>query len=270
MSVLAAVTLIACLPAQVAGAETSAPPEPELLLIDLWASGGDGNVNAQAERDDTELTPGWTPGAGADSDQASGTLGSDPYIDLVSQNAWTPLCDAVDDEGNLGDCPEALEDLAEEEEITPADVELLIQQAFQSLPVAPSPISYQPDGDWAAVNMDFIVYTDTAEQVLSTTILDVPVTFRLTPSHWTWDFGDGSPATPSSSPGAAYPNQTISHVYSSASDGVTVSLTTLWSGQFQIAGSGDWYPVDGFVTTTASTAPIEIVAFDVHLVPNQG
>lgn len=118
--------------------------------------------------------------------------------------------------------------------------------------------------------MDVVVYTDTAQQLLETTILDIPVSFRLTPSHWTWDFGDGSPAVPSSQPGEPYPNHTISHVYSSAHDGVTISLTTLWSGQFQIAGAGDWYPVQGFVTTTATAGPVEIVAFDVHLVPNQG
>lgn len=181
------------------------------------------------------------------------------------------LCDAEFGSGQLGNCPQAVEDLAEdaEEELSLAEVEAAILTAFQSLPVAPSPINYQPDGDWALVNMDFIVYTDTATQTLSTTILGVPVTFELTPSHWTWDFGDGSPWVPSSNAGAPYPNQTISHVYTSATDGVTITLTTLWSGRYQINGSGDWYPVNGFVTTTNTAGPVEIVAMDVNLVPNR-
>lgn len=239
-------------------AETAPPPAE--ILLDLWATGGDHEIGAEASASDTEVSPGWDgPGSGAAA--AEDADSSEPYLDFTVVGDHTVTCDA--DDG----CPQAIEDIAEEEEITAVEVEALILQAFQSLPVAPSPISYQPDGDWAAVNMDFIVYTDTTEQVLGTTILDVPVSFRLTPSHWTWNFGDGSPAVPSSNPGAAYPNHTISHVYSSATEGISITLTTLWSGQFQIADTGDWYPVNGFVTTTATAGPVEIVAFDVHLVP---
>lgn len=188
----------------------------------------------------------------------------DPYpFASGDRTAFSPMCD--DESG----CPQAITDAAEEDDdLTPADVEAMIVEAFQSLPVAPSPISYQPDGDWAAVNMDFIVYTDTTAQTLGTSILGVPLTFTLQPTHWTWDFGDGSPPLPTSQPGAPYPNQTVAHTYSSASDGVTVTLTTLWSGTFTIADDPTSYPVNGFVTTTNTTGPIEIVAFDVRLVPN--
>lgn len=197
--------------------------------------------------------------------------GSGPYEEIVRPDPI--LCDATFEDGTIGNCPPGIPEIADEaeeddeEDLTPADIQAAILTAFQTLPVAGSPITYQPEGDWALVNMDFIVYTDTATQNLGTTILGVPVTFELTPTHWTWDFGDGT-TMPSSSPGAAYPNHTLSHVYSSAHDGVTVSLTTLWSGEFQIGGAGDWYPVDGFVTTTSTTGPIEIVSMDVHLVPN--
>lgn len=117
--------------------------------------------------------------------------------------------------------------------------------------------------------MDFIVYTDTDHQVFDTTILGVPVTFDLTPRHWTWDFGDGSAPVPASNPGAPYPHHSISHVYTNANDAVTLTMTTLWSGKLQINGTGTWYDVDGFVTTTSTAGPIEIVSFTVRLVPNQ-
>lgn len=235
-------------------------PPGVVAIIGASATGDAGHVDLSG----TGLVESTFNPDGANSDVGNtDTVGSDPYVDYSVVGDHTFTCDAE------GGCPQSIEDAAEEEDLTPADVEALILEAFQSLPVEASPITYQPDGDWAAVNMDFIVYTDNDQQLLDTTILDIPVAFQLTPSHWTWDFGDGSPAVPASRPGAPYPNHTISHVYSSATDGVTVSLTTLWTGQFQIAGTGDWYPVNGFVTTTATAGPVEIVAFDVHLVPNQ-
>lgn len=271
MRVLAAVVALTF---GVSAAAMAAQQDPDLTedeFIDLWAGGSPDGIDVEAEQSAPVLTPGYS-GPGTGNVAADGNPGDEG---AYSQAAWEPEalpCDATFEDGTIGNCPPGVPEIAEEaeaedEELTPADIQAAILTAFQSLPVAGSPITYQPEGDWALVNMDFIVYTDTATQNLGTTILGVPVTFELTPTHWTWDFGDGA-TMPSSNPGAAYPNHTLSHVYSSAHDGVTVSLTTLWSGEFQIGGAGDWYPVDGFVTTTSTTGPIEIVAMDVHLVPN--
>lgn len=140
-------------------------------------------------------------------------------------------------------------------------------QQFQTLPLASSGITHQPDGDWAMVNIDFIVMTDPSPQILTTTLLGVDVAVRATPVHYSWDFGDGSPAATTSDPGQPYPGQTVTHVYSSASDAVAVTLTTQWRGELQIGGQGPWLPIAGYATTTDTTAPIEIAAFDVVLVP---
>ena len=140
---------------------------------------------------------------------------------------------------------------------------------YQRLTLTPSPIHYQPAGDWALVNMDFIVYTDSSDQILSTALFGVNIEVRSTPVHYNWDFGDGS-ALATSDAGAPYPNHTVSHVYSSASDGLAVSLTTSWQGEFRVEGTDAWIPIAGLANTSSSTGPIEIVAMDVNLVPNEG
>ena len=177
------------------------------------------------------------------------------------------LRQGADEDGDLlnedgGDLCEDLDDAP-----TVAEIAAMITTEFQSLHLTPPPISYQPEGDWALVNMDFIVFTDAGAQEMDTTILGAPVTIRATPVSYSWDFGDGSGPLVTSDQGSPYPNQTLAHVYSSASDGVVVTLTTSWQGEFRI-GAGAWLPISGFATTSSSTGPIEIVEMDVNLVPN--
>ncbi|GAB2983642.1 hypothetical protein GCM10027212_24000 [Actinotalea caeni] len=172
----------------------------------------------------------------------------------------------ADEDGALGNeetdlCPE------DEDGPTAADVVALVAQEFQRLPIAAPSITHQPDADWALVNMDFIVLTDAQVQVLETTILGVPVAVRATPVHYAWDFGDGGTLA-TTDPGSPYPDHTVSHVYTSSADAVTVTLTTSWQGELQIAGSGSWLPIAGMATTTSVADPVEIVAMDVRLVPN--
>ncbi|WP_460980199.1 hypothetical protein [Pseudactinotalea suaedae] len=196
---------------------------------------------------------------------------SDSSLQLVEDSYEEALVvcalrQAADEEGTLLN---EETDLCEEDEdsLTTAEIVALVASEFKTLPLATPSITAQPDGDWALVNVDFVVYTEADQQLLSTTILGVPVTIRATPVHYSWDFGDGSPALSTTDPGRAYPNQTVAHVYTNAADAVAVSLTTSWQGELQINGSGPWLPIAGFATTTSSTDPVEIVAMDVHLVP---
>lgn len=173
---------------------------------------------------------------------------------------------AANEEGELLNevtdlCPE------EDDDLSTTDLVALVSSEFRTLPLAAPVISYQPEGDWALVNMDFVVYTDADEQLLSTTILGVPVTVRATPVHYSWDFGDGSAPLSTTDAGRPYPDHTLAHVYTSAAESVQVSLTTSWQGELQINGAGPWLPIAGFATTTSSAPAVEIVAMDVNLVP---
>lgn len=169
-----------------------------------------------------------------------------------------PACETEDAEPDPDAPPEAQPPTYEE-------IVAWASSEYLRLPLDPSPISYQPDGTWAAVNLDFIVYTDAEAQVFQRDLLGMDITFTATPVHYSWDFGDGSPPLATSSPGNPYPRQDVAHVYSSAHDGVTVAVSTTWQGSFQIDG-GPPIPVPGAAVTTAQAGPVEIVTFDVALV----
>ena len=55
-------------------------------------------------------------------------------------------------------------------------------------------------------------------------------------ARWTWDFGDGSRGT-YDRPGGPYPNQDVTHTYTTTEDR-TVVLTTTWNGAFLVDGLG--------------------------------
>lgn len=213
------------------------------------------------------------PGAGSPTDPVGG-MPSEEQVEravLYYDAAGLPWCrfDGVmlrDDEIDAGyamrPCP--LDDPVPADAV---DVVSALAREFLTLPIAPSPIYHQPVTDWALVNVDFIVYTDTSAQVFDRRLFAMDVRFRASPVHYSWDFGDGSPLLETSSPGRPYPYQNLAHVYTSAAEAVTVSVTTTWQGEFQLNGAGPWYPVATYATTVAEADPVEIVAMDVRLVP---
>src|SRR5690606_11813305 len=144
-----------------------------------------------------------------------------------------------DDEAGLApaDIVRACDEEAEEgdDDAPPSwdEIVALINREYLTLPIEASAIAHQPDGDWALLNVDFIVMTDPTPQVFERDLLGMSITFRATPGHYLWDFGDGSPPLETSSPGRPYPDQDVTHVYTSAADAVEVSLTTTWEGSFQ-------------------------------------
>ena len=60
----------------------------------------------------------------------------------------------------------------------------------------------QPVDGHGLVNVEMILVTDAAQQVLTTTILGVPVTVTATPVSYAWDLGDGSAPITTTDPGA--------------------------------------------------------------------
>ena len=136
---------------------------------------------------------------------------------------------------------------------------------FRSLPLSASVASYQPSTGTGLVNMELIVFTDPAAQVLQTTVLGTPVTVRATPTEFSWDFGDGTGPLVTTDPGAPYPQFRVFHVYREAGS-YLVQLTTTWSGEFQVNGQGPWYPVTGTAQTTSPAYPETIVEAKSRLV----
>ncbi|MFC7404124.1 hypothetical protein [Georgenia alba] len=158
---------------------------------------------------------------------------------------------------------------AEEPEPEPEPV-VVTAEDFARLPIDPGGLTVQPDRGWVMVNIETIAYTGAAEQTFDIELLGTPVRVHAVPLDYTWDYGDGTVFT-TDDPGAPYPNHTVHHTYTDATDeggpAVTrqITLTTQWVGEFSVAG-GPWQPVAGVATTTQTTDPFEVRQYDTSLV----
>jgi hypothetical protein len=121
---------------------------------------------------------------------------------------------------------------------------------FQTLPLPQLTTRQQPPGQ-ALVGLPVIFFTDSANaQTFTVDIRGFTVDIAATATSYTWDTGDGVVLT-TTDPGAPYPNQTITHDYSSGT--YTASLTTTWGATFSVDG-GVAAQVSG--TTTTQGAPV--------------
>lgn len=138
------------------------------------------------------------------------------------------------------------------------------QYAFDIVTVTPPQFTVEPPGGWAFVNTEAIVYTNPASQTLSTTLLGHTVQVRVQPVQYIWNFGDGT-VLRTTDPGQPYPHHTVFHTYQTAGDR-TISLQTVWSGQYRIIGYTGWRPVAGNAVTTSPGATITLVESESVLV----
>src|SRR5699024_5122850 len=175
-----------------------------------------------------------------------------------------PRCaDLISEQGD--DSQDVEDDEEESAEAPEPGIITVTRSDFAELPLEGPGVHLQPDREWFLVNMDTFVYTDGAPQILETTVLDVPVAVRATPVEYSWDFGDGTAPLVTTEPGAPWPAEDIAHVYTREAEGLVVTLTTTWSGEFQVAGQGPWIPIAGTTTTESQSAPFRIDAVETHL-----
>jgi len=64
-------------------------------------------------------------------------------------------------------------------------------------------------------------------------------------------------------PGGPYDTTDAIHLPYPAPGTYTATLTTTWHGQFRITGTPTWTDIDGQLTTTDTTNPIEV--HDAHV-----
>ena len=123
----------------------------------------------------------------------------------------------------------------------------------------------QPDTGWVLVNKETIVYTDPTPVTLTTQLLGRTVTVEATPSWFTYDWGDGSGPERTTDPGAPYPRFDVFHIYQGLGE-VAITITTEWSGRYQVEGDPQWREVTGTATTTATGPLFEVQERRSHLV----
>jgi hypothetical protein len=136
---------------------------------------------------------------------------------------------------------------------------------FRRLPITPSVLTIQPDRAEVLVNMPTVVFTDPAVQDFTTTVLGYPIEVQATPVSYTWNFGDGSDPTTTTSPGHPYPGHDVFYRYPRLGT-YTITLTTEFAGTYRVAGDTTWLPVTGTATTTTTAPPITATEARTHLV----
>lgn len=125
---------------------------------------------------------------------------------------------------------------------------------FRELPLPELTTQQQPPGD-GLVGLPVIFYTESpTTQTFTVDIRGFSVDIVAVATAFTWHTGDGTVLT-TTDPGAPYPNDTITHEYSSGT--YTAWLTTTWGATFSVDG-GASTDVPG--TTTTDGPP---VSFDV-------
>jgi hypothetical protein len=108
----------------------------------------------------------------------------------------------------------------------------LSDQLAQLIPV--KDIYHQPAAS-ALVQVPVNFWTTTPPTFkTSVVMLGVPITVYLSPTYL-WDFGDGTRLS-TTSRGAQYPNQSITHIYNRAGN-YFASLQITWGGTWQAAGT---------------------------------
>jgi hypothetical protein len=121
---------------------------------------------------------------------------------------------------------------------------------FQTLPLPELTTQQQPPGD-GLVGLAVIFYTQSpTTQTFTVDIRGFTVDIVAAAIQFTWHTGDGTDLT-STDPGAPYPDQTVTHDYSSGT--YTAFLTTTWGATFSVDG-GASTPVPG--TTTTDGPPV--------------
>lgn len=141
--------------------------------------------------------------------------------------------------------------------ITPAQ----ISTAFQRIPLPHLRTIAQP-GAKTLVNFDTIFHVEAEPLRRNLTLLGQRIELDITASSFGWNWGDGHTET-THTPGAPYPDKSVTHRYLDADTTVSAQVTVTWTARWRVNG-GAWADVPGSVRTTGPAATLRVV----EAVPN--
>jgi hypothetical protein len=114
----------------------------------------------------------------------------------------------------------------------------------------------EPDG-WFIQGLDANFYSTGGSSVQSGTLLGQPARVRFTPVAWTWNYGDGTTRTRSTSGGTwraqhirEFDPTSTSHVYTKRGT-YWIDLTLTYRAEFTFGSSG-WATIDGYLYLPAN------------------
>ena len=141
----------------------------------------------------------------------------------------------------------------------------VIATEFAALPLAGATARVQPAGD-TLVNIETIFWTDAGVQTFDVVILGQPVRVHATPIAYGWTFGDGASLGPTTSAGAPFPSQDITHTYLRPGT-VSASVAVTFTGTFTVAGAPP-AAIPGQVTAPGPDVEVRIREAHSQLVAN--
>ena len=151
-----------------------------------------------------------------------------------------------------------------DEAVSEVSIFHIASREFKRLQWPASELEVEPPGGETLVNLETIFYTDNSAATLrQVRLAGRSVTIEATPTSYTWSFGDDTAST-TTSPGHAYPDHDVIHVYASTGE-VSASVETTYSGRFRI-GDGDWQPIPDTLTVAGQSVAMEILEAKPQLV----
>ena len=118
----------------------------------------------------------------------------------------------------------------------------------------------------ALVGLPTLVHVTSPTQNATLSLFGQSISIALEASHFSYDFGDGSPTLETTDPSAPYPVQTLNHVYTQTSPGRIITLTTTWNATITYPSGRSVYLANALTSTEAST-PITILRAKINLIP---
>ena len=132
-----------------------------------------------------------------------------------------------------------------------------VVKEFRRLSWPRSRVVVRPPGGRTLVNLATIFFTSNSSVSSRTVSLaDRSVLIEATPVKYAWSFGDGESAV-TSSPGHAYPDQDVTHVYG-ATGRVEAAVATTYRGRYRI-GNRDWVDIEETLTVAGPEVELNIV-----------
>ena len=126
-------------------------------------------------------------------------------------------------------------------------------------------LAWQPKTN-ALVGLPTLVHVTSPTQNATLSLFGQAISIALEASHFSYDFGDGSPTLETTDPSAPYPVQTLSHVYTQTSPGRIITLTTTWNATITYPSGRSVYLANA-LTSTESSTPITILRAKINLIP---
>lgn len=140
----------------------------------------------------------------------------------------------------------------------------MVLRAFRAVDWPAPELTIQPPDGETLVNFDTNFFTTlTQPQTRTVTLIGIQVTIEATPTTYHWHFGDGADET-TSSPGSAYPDLDVVHVYARTGE-VGPSVDVTYAGRYRIGGGG-WADIPGTLTVPGPAVSLTVLEAKPQLV----